>query len=309
MDDLDSDTAPTISFEFFPPSTPAGWMNLDRRINELIPLEPSFVSVTYGAAGSTRGLTNDLVVRLLEETEIPAVPHLTCIGHTRDEIDVILERYAEAGVTAILALRGDPPQDGSDPDSGEFEYASELVQHIQRFGDRHRHPFRIGVAGFPEGHPATPNTLEGMAHLKAKVDAGADWICTQLFFDNHAFLDWRDRCRIERIDVPIIAGIMPISTRRSVVRMAGLAAGTVFPASLQRALARADHDDEEAVAEIGLHWASEQCRDLLDHDVDGIHFYTLNKSDATLRIHRSLGVRSARGLRRSPGRASITVKP
>ena len=299
MDALDSGTAPTVSFEFFPPSTPAGWMNLDRRINELVPLEPSFVSVTYGAGGSTRELTNDLVVRLLEETKIPAVPHLTCVGHTRDEIDEILERYAKAGVTAILALRGDPPEDGSDPDSGEFDHASDLVEHIRRFVDRHRHPFRIGVAGFPEGHPDTPNTLVGMNHLKTKVDAGADWICTQLFFDNHAFLDWRDRCRIEGIHVPIIAGIMPISTRRSVTRMAGLAAGAVFPASLQRSLARAGDDDEDAVSEIGLHWATEQCRDLLDHDVDGIHFYTLNKSDATLRIHRSLGVHTARGLQRT----------
>ncbi|MCP4836044.1 MAG: methylenetetrahydrofolate reductase [NAD(P)H], partial [Phycisphaera sp.] len=238
-------------------------------------------------------------VRLLEETEIPAVPHLTCIGHTRDEIDEILERYAKAGVTAVLALRGDPPQGEPDRGTGEFDHASDLVQHIRRFGDRHRHPFKIGVAGFPEGHPDTPNTLDGMAHLKAKVDAGADWICTQLFFDNHAFLDWRDRCRIERIDVPIIAGIMPISTRRSVLRMAGLAAGAVFPAPLQRSLARAGQDDEDAVSEIGLHWATEQCRDLLDHDVDGIHFYTLNKSDATLRIHRSLGVRTARGLQRA----------
>lgn len=299
MIEPDSSVSPTISFEFFPPSTPKGWANLDRRITELEPLEPSFVSVTYGAGGSMRERTHDLVVRLLQETEIPAVPHLTCVGHTGAEIDGILDRYAMAGVETILALRGDAPRDGAGSERGEFEFAADLVRHIQRFNDRNGSSFRIGVAGFPEGHPDTPNTLEGMAHLKAKVDAGADWICTQLFFDNHAFLDWRDRCRLEGIDVPIIAGIMPISTRKSVVRMAGLAAGTVFPASLQRALGRASLDDEDAIAEVGLHWASEQCRDLLDHEVDGIHFYTLNKSDATLRIHRSLGVRTARSLRRA----------
>ena len=290
--------SPTISFEFFPPATPAGWKALDRRIGELVPLEPSFVSVTYGAAGTTRDRTHDLVERLINETSLSPVPHLTCVGHRRHEIDEILERYAKAGVEAILALRGDAPSEGSEVPEGDFEFAADLVAHIQVFAEKHGHPFRIGVAGFPEGHPDTPNTLECMDHLQAKVDSGADWICTQLFFDNHAFHDWRDRCRLAGIEIPIIAGVMPISTRKSVRRMAGLAAGTVFPASLQRSLARADEGDDDSIAEIGIQWATEQCRDLLDREVDGIHFYTLNKSDATLRIHRSLGVRSARGFRR-----------
>ena len=301
MAETPAEGSPTISFEFFPPATPAGWTALDRRIGELVPLEPSFVSVTYGAAGTTRDRTHDLVERLLKETKLRPVPHLTCVGHRRDEIDRILERYASAGVDTILALRGDAPTEGSEPVDGDFDFAADLVSHIRSFGERHGHHFRIGVAGFPEGHPDTPNTLECMDHLQAKVDSGADWICTQLFFDNHAFHDWKARCRLVGIEIPIIAGIMPISTRKSIRRMAGLAAGTVFPATLQRSLARAAEGDDEAIAEIGIHWATEQCRDLLDRKVDGIHFYTLNKSDATLRIHRSLGVRTSRELQRDGG--------
>jgi methylenetetrahydrofolate reductase (NADPH) len=301
MADTSTGSSPTISFEFFPPATPAGWEALDRRIGELIPLEPSFVSVTYGAGGTTRDRTHDLVERLINDTSLAPVPHLTCVGHRSDDIDRILERYAEAGVDAILALRGDPPAEGVEVPTGDFNFASDLVAHIRSFGERHGHRFRIGVAGFPEGHPDTPNTLECMDHLQAKVDAGSDWICTQLFFDNHAFHDWKDRCRLVGIEIPIIAGIMPISTRKSIRRMAGLAAGTVFPASLQRSLARAPEGDDESIAEIGIHWATEQCRDLLDRQVDGIHFYTLNKSDATLRIHRNLGVRTSRGFQGDAG--------
>ncbi len=288
---------PSVSFEFFPPKTTEGWDRLSSRIDELVPLEPSFVSVTYGAGGSTRDRTHDLVVRLLRETTLQPVPHLTCLGHTRTEIDEILERYAEAGVRAILALRGDPPADGSPVAAGDFAHAADLVRHIRAFSERHGHPLEVGVAGFPEGHPDTPDTLIAMDHLKAKVDAGASWVCTQLFFDNHAFHDWRERCRLAGIEASIIAGIMPIASRAGVRRMSSLAAGTVFPASLLKALDRAEEGDDDAIAEIGVHWATEQCRDLLDHEVDGIHFYTLNKSDATLRIHRALGVRTARSLR------------
>ena len=288
---------PSVSFEFFPPKSVEGWERLSARIDELVPLEPSFVSVTYGAGGSTRDRTHDLVVRLLRETRLQPVPHLTCLGHTRAEIDDILQRYAEAGVQAILALRGDTPADGSAIPTGDFAHAADLVRHIRTFSDRHGHPLEVGVAGFPEGHPDTPYTLVAMDHLKAKVDAGASWICTQLFFDNHAFHDWRERCRLVGIDATIIAGIMPIASRAGVRRMSSLAAGTVFPASLLKALDRAEDGDDDAIAEIGVHWATEQCRDLLDHEVDGIHFYTLNKSDATLRIHRALGVRTARRLR------------
>lgn len=291
------DHKPTISFEFFPPKTAKGWELLNERIGQLETLHPSFVSVTYGAAGSMRQNTHELVERLLRTTDLCPVPHLTCMGHTREDIDLILDRYRDAGVRSILALRGDSGDLDRERRIGDFEYAADLVDHLRRYSDAHRLDWSIGVAGFPEGHPDTPNALVGMDHLKAKIDAGADWMCTQLFFDNGRFHDWRERCELAGIDVPILAGIMPVTSRSGLRRMADLASGTVFPAALLRALNRADVDDDEAIVEIGVHWATEQCRDLLDQEVEGIHFYTLNKSDATLRIHRSLGVRSAMQLR------------
>ena len=289
---------PSVSFEFFPPHTEKGFTALFDRVADFEALEPSFVSVTYGAGGTTRENTHALVLRLVRETRLNTVPHLTCIGHSTAEIDEILQRYAEAKIFNILALRGDVPIDppsGWTPE-GDFQHAVDLVQHIKRFSEQHGCSFAIGVAGFPEGHPDTPNSLKQMEHLKAKVDAGADWICTQLFFDNSAFHDWRERARLSKIEVPILAGIMPISSLEGLHRMADLAGGTVFPASLLKTLDRCD-GDKESVSEVGIHWATEQCRDLLDHEVDGIHFYTLNKSDATHRIHRALGVKSARSLR------------
>ena len=297
MSTLPFDGPPSVSFEFFPPKTPAGWEALDARIEELVPLEPSFVSVTYGAAGSTRSRTHELVERLLEDGRLQPVPHLTCLGHSRSEIDGILDRYLDAGVKAILALRGDPPVDDSDSSEGDFEYAADLVRHLRDHADRRGIEISIGVAGFPEGHPDTPDSLLAMEHLKSKVDAGADWICSQLFFDNHAFHDWLARCRIVGIKAPVIAGIMPVTSVAGLRRMSSLAAGAVFPAPLLRAIDRAEEGDNEAIGEIGVHWATEQCRDLLDQEVDGIHFYTLNKSTATLRIHRALGVKSSRRLR------------
>ncbi|MGB6220983.1 methylenetetrahydrofolate reductase [NAD(P)H] [Haloferula sp.] len=289
---------PSFSFEFFPPKSPAAWDELYAAIVELQAYDPSFVSVTYGAGGSTRDATHDLVVRIKETTDIPPVPHLTCVGHSEEEIDAILSRYAEAGVSNILALRGDPPRDWPNYDWSDcaFPYAEDLVRFIKRFNDSGRHPdergFGIGVAGFPEGHPGTPNRLLELDHLKAKVDAGADYICTQLFFDNHDFLDFRDRCRLAGIQVPMIAGIMPVTSTKGMRRMAELAAGARFPAKLLRALDRAG-DDPAAVEKVGVHYAAQQCVELLDHDVDGIHLYTLNKSGATREIYASMGMAPA----------------
>lgn len=290
----------TASFEFFPPRNDAGWESLYATIADFEGLAPSFVSVTYGAGGSTRQNTHDLVLRLRKTTALDPVPHLTCVGHTAAEIDSLLERYAAEGVSNILALRGDPPRGGSAPIGGDFRHAAELVAHIRRFNQAGRHPhprgFGIGVAGYPEGHPDTPNTLRQMDHLKAKVDAGADWICTQLFFDNNAFYDWRERCELAGIGVPILAGIMPVASLAGLQRMAELAAGTRFPAALLRAIRRCG-DDPEAVSRVGIHWATEQCRDLLDHKVRGLHFYTLNRSDATRRIFQTLGAKDSASLR------------
>ena len=265
--------ATTLSYEFFPPRTDAGWESLFESIRAFEPLDPSFVSVTYGAGGSTRDRTHELVVRLRRETTLDPIPHLTCIGHTRAEIRAILERYAEAGVSNILALRGDPPRDGATLPAGDFPHAIDLVREIRAAGEALGVPggFGIGVAGFPEGHPETPNTLRQIDHLKAKVDAGADWICSQMFFDNRAFLDWCERCRLASISIPILAGIMPITSLSGLERMADLAAGTRFPAPLLKALDRCK-DDPESVERVGTHWAAEQCRDLIDQDVRGIHF-------------------------------------
>jgi methylenetetrahydrofolate reductase (NADPH) len=297
--DILSRGAKTASFEFFPPQKEAGWDSLFDSIRELEQLAPSFVSVTYGAGGSTRQRTNELVLRLRSETSLDPVPHLTCVGHTRAEVQEILERYAAAGVSNILALRGDPPKGGATR-SGDFPHAADLVRFIRAFNESGRHPdprgFGIGVAGFPEGHPETPNTLRLMDHLKAKVEAGADWICTQLFFDNRAFLDWSERCDLAGIRVPILAGVMPVLSTANLERMAELAACTHIPAKLLRALQRCGND-AEGVERVGIHWATQQCLELLDHGVRGIHFYTLNRSAATREIFRNLGLKTAASLR------------
>jgi methylenetetrahydrofolate reductase (NADPH) len=290
----------TFSFEFFPPKTDAGFEELFANIASLQELRPSFVSVTYGAGGSTRERTHDLLVRIQQETNLTAVAHLTGVCHTCADLAAILDRYAAAGVENILALGGDPPRDRPDHDRAKdaFRYAAELVRFIRsRTTVPDPRGFGVGVAGFPEGHPGTPNRLKEMDHFKQKVDAGADYICTQLFFDNRDFYDFRERCEAAGIRVPIVAGIMPIASRTGMQRMAELALGTRFPAALLRAVARCA--DDAAVARVGIHWATEQCRDLLDHDVRGIHFYTLNKSDATRRIYENLGVKDSVALRAS----------
>jgi methylenetetrahydrofolate reductase (NADPH) len=288
---------PTFSFEFFPPKTEQGFEELFETIARLQQLEPSFVSVTYGAGGSTREKTHELVVRIQRETALTAVAHLTSVCHSVEDLASILDRYAAHGVTNILALGGDPPRNlvGYDRSQDAFRYAADLVRFI-RSRETSRE-FGIGVAGFPEGHPATPNRLLEMDYLKAKVDAGADYICTQLFFDNRDFFDFRERCELAGIKVPIVAGVMPITSQAGMVRMAELALGARIPAPLLRAVHRCS--DDAAVAKVGVHWATEQCRQLLDNQVAGIHFYTLNRSDATRQIYDNLGVRDSLALRAS----------
>lgn len=286
---------PALSFEFFPPKTQEGSDALFQTISDLTPLEPVYVSVTYGAGGSTRQLTHDLVVRLAQELGITIVAHLTCVGAGKDEIKQILERYAESGINNIMALRGDPPKEAAGewkPHPDGFFYAAELVAFIKK----HFPAMGIGVAGFPEGHHATPNRLKEIDHLKAKVDSGADYICTQMFFDNHDFYDYQERCALAGIHVPIVAGIMPITSRKGMQRMAEMTLGSRFPGKLLRALARAE--DDEYAENVGIHWATEQVRDLIDHGVAGVHFYTLNKSKATLKIYQSLGIRKSAAVRR-----------
>ncbi|MFA5832446.1 MAG: methylenetetrahydrofolate reductase [NAD(P)H] [Bacteroidota bacterium] len=288
--------APHFSFEFFPPKTEEASKILFESIKELTPLKPSYVSVTYGAGGSTRQLTHDLIVRLQKETQLTIVSHLTCVGSTKDEIREILTKYDANGIQNIMALRGDPPKGQSQFVQTEngFAYAAEMVTFIKKHFPR----MGVGVAGFPEGHPNTPNRLKEIDNLKAKVDAGADYICTQLFFENRDYYDFCERCDIAGIKVPIIAGIMPVTSRKGFARMADLALGARFPAKLLRAVSRAE--DDESVEKVGIHWATEQVRDLIDRNVAGIHFYTLNRSKPTLKIYDSLGIKSSDSLRKAP---------
>ena len=241
----------------------------------------------YGTDGRARDLTHDLVARVRKETNLTIVAHMTTIGATQSEIYDVLEEYDKSGVDNIMAVRGDPIKNspGFVQSKDSFRYASELVSFIKKEFPQ----MGIGVAGYPEGHPETPNRLKEMDYLKAKVDAGADYICTQLFFNNSDFYDFRERCAIARIKVPIIAGIMPVISLSSMKRISEQALRTRIPAKLQRAISRTS--DDEAVARVGIQWATQQVSDLFDRDVRGIHFYTLNKSKPTLKIYDALGIR------------------
>lgn len=283
---------PSFSFEFFPPKTEKAADKLFNSIEALVPLQPSFVSVTYGAGGTSRDLTRQLVHEIHKKTGLTVIPHLTCVGSSKKEVYDILKGYADSGIENILALRGDIPVGMNEfPANAEgFTYAYKLVEFIKKeFPD-----LGIGVAGFPEGHPATPNRLKEMEYLALKVAAGADYICTQLFFDNNMYFDYVERCRIFGIHVPVLAGIMPIQSKKSMDRMAELAAGICFPAGLLKAINRAE--SEELVRNVGVQWAATQVMDLLEKESAGIHLYTLNNSRATMEIYKNLGVSSSSSL-------------
>lgn len=283
----------TFSFEFFPPREDSAADRLLDTIKNLMPLSPSYVSVTYGAGGTTRDRTHNLVLRIKKETDLTVVSHLTCVGHEKDEVKNILEKYDQAGIHNILALAGDMPKniENFTPPKDGFKYAYELVAFIKT----HFPHMCVGVAGFPEGHPATPNRLEEMDHLKEKVDAGADYIVTQLFFDNRDFYDYQERCDLAGIKTPNIAGIMPVGSKQGLIRTAELAGGARIPARLLKSVNRTT--DNEAVKKVGIHWATEQIRDLIDNDVRGVQFFTLNTSTATREIYNSLGVSNSEQLR------------
>jgi methylenetetrahydrofolate reductase (NADPH) len=272
---------PTISFEFFPPKSEDGFSALFRTIEELRPLAPSYVSVTYGAGGSTRTKTLELAGRIQNEIGFNTVAHLTCVGHTADEVGQILDQLWSSGIRNILALRGDPQGGTWVKTEGGFDHADELVAYI-----RSRHDFFVAVAGFPEGHPQCLNLTRDLEHLKRKVEAGASAIVTQLFFDNNSFHRFRDDCVRCGIKVPIIAGIMPISNVAQIKRFVTMC-GAKIPMPLLQKLERIE-TDADAVYQAGIEYATNQCRDLLFHDTAGLHFYTLNKSKATTEIVRRL---------------------
>ena len=283
MKDILNGEKTALSFEFFPPKTANGWQQLFKNIAELAPLNPAAVSVTYGAGGSTRSQTHELVLRIQREAGMTVVPHQTCVCASRDDVRAIVGTYCENGIENILALRGDRPQDGCSS-SDDFAYAADLVTFIKREFPQ----LCIGVAGFPEGHPEMPNRLLEIEYLKQKVDAGADYIVTQLFFDNRDFYDFCERCQLAGINIPIVAGIMPLRNRSGMRRMAELAAGARFPAPLLRKVDCAGDDAE--VERIGIDWATAQVADLLEQRVSGVHFYTLNSAVATQEIFTRLNL-------------------
>jgi methylenetetrahydrofolate reductase (NADPH) len=285
IDRLFAGTAPTISFEFFPPKTDAGFQSLFQTINELHVIKPSYVSVTYGAGGSTRQKTVELVERIQRELDIRSMAHLTCVGHTSDEIGSILDDLWRSGIRNVLALRGDPQAGQMQfvATAGGFGNADALVEYVAN-----RHDFCVGVAGYPEGHPQCLNRTRDLEHLKRKVDNGADFMVTQLFFNNDDFYQFRDRARAMGIKVPIIAGIMPILNVAQLKRFVSMC-GAKIPHPLLLKL-ESQESDSEAVYSAGVDFAVAQCQNLLAAGVDGIHFYTLNKSKATVQICKNLNV-------------------
>ncbi|HXE55532.1 MAG TPA: methylenetetrahydrofolate reductase [NAD(P)H] [Tepidisphaeraceae bacterium] len=279
---------PSVSFEFFPPKTEAGFQQLFQTVDELHPLHPTYVSVTYGAGGSTRQKTVELVERIQRELKIRSMAHLTCVGHTADELGGILDELWAAGIRNVLALRGDPPAGQSQfvATEGGFANADQLVGYVKS-----RHDFCIGVAGYPEGHPQCLNKTRDLEHLKRKVDNGGCLVITQLFFDNDDFYRFRDAARTTGIKVPIVAGIMPILNVAQIKRFVSMC-GAKIPHPLLLRLENLEQD-AEAVYAAGVEYATKQCQDLLHNSVDGLHFYTLNRSKATVQICKQLGVNHA----------------
>src|SRR3954468_8845419 len=281
--DLLGDSEPTFSFEFFPPKTPQGEENFEQALQELAPLEPSFVSVTYGAGGTTREKTVETVRHVKDELGLEAMAHFTCVGATVDELRVTLEEIREAGIENVLALRGDPPRGQSEwvASDGGLEYSHQLVSLL-----REDYDFSISAACFPETHIHATSPEDDLRHLKAKVDAGVDYLITQLFFDNELYFDFVARARAIGIDVPIIPGIMPITGYGQIARITSLCGATMPEHVLTELDAR--QDDAEAVAEFGVSYATMQCADLLAKGAPGIHFCTLNRSSATRAILSAL---------------------
>lgn len=276
---------PTVSFEFFPPKNEAGWLSLGRAIGELEALEPDFVSVTYGAGGSTRTKTADLVSWVRRQTPISPMAHLTCQGHTRADIRDILMDYRAVGVENILALGGDPPTHGQ-PVASDYRYSLELVEDVRDFGG-----FSIGVAAHPELHPRSPDRASDRRHLAEKLRL-ADFAVTQFFFDIHHYLEMVDELAALGVTTPVVPGIMPISNLGQVTRMAHMS-GAEVPAWVIERVEKAGDDLDEA-ERIGVEIATEMSAQLMDEGAPGLHFYTLNRSWAAREIMANLGLRETR---------------
>lgn len=272
---------PTRSYEFFPPKNDEMERQLDKAVSELAPLGPSFVSVTYGALGSTRERTRDIVIRLNGEQTFPCMAHLTCVGHTRADIARLLDEYADNGVENILALGGDPPADGSDP-GGEFAFASELVELVRA----HSAEFSVGVAAHPELHPRSPDRESDRRRLAEKL-AQADFGVTQFFFEADDYFRMVDELQALGCTTPVIPGIMPVQTVAGVKRMATMNGSTIPPLLLEHLEAAAG--DPDTVIALGVDAATELCQRMLDGGAPGLHLYALNRSESVRRIYANLG--------------------
>lgn len=271
---------PVFSFEFFPPKTDEGRASLIATLRDLADLNPSFVSVTYGAGGSTRDRTIELVTYIKRELGIEAMAHLTCVGSSRGELSAILDRLEAGGIENLIALRGDPPAGESDfrPHPDGLAHASDLVRMIRA----QRRRFCVAAAAYPEGHVESASAEEDLRHLVDKVAAGVDVLITQLFFDNRYYFDFVDRARAAGVKVPIVPGIMPVTNVAQIERFTRMC-GATLPSPLLDRLNPA-RDDAETVVNIGIEHATAQCRDLLEGGAPGVHFYTLNRSRSTRRI-------------------------
>jgi methylenetetrahydrofolate reductase (NADPH) len=283
IDQALEDVRPCFSFEFFPPKTDEGMDNLWKALSELREDEPTYVSVTYGAGGSTRGRTIDITKRIKNELGIEAMAHFTCVGATVDELRAVLDEMRDAGIENVLALRGDPPQGQEEwtKTEGGLEYSTELAQLISE-----GYEFSIGAACFPEVHIASPSMEHDLKVLKQKVDAGVTFVITQLFFDNDLYFDFVDKARAAGIEIPIIPGVMPIAGYEQIKRITKMC-GSSLPATLQHEL-DVRKDNPQAITDLGVAYATLQCSELLARGAPGIHFYTLNKSPATRSILAAL---------------------
>jgi len=275
-----------VSFEFFPPNDEVAATQLWHAVQRLAPLAPRFVSVTYGADGSTRSRTHQCVLRILRETDLLVAPHLTCVGATRAEVAQIAADYWQHGVRHLVALRGDPQGAATQPLAGGYAYASDLVR-----GLRSATPFDIAVAAYPEGHPENPGVAVDVENLKRKIDAGANRAITQFFFNTEAFLRYRDRCAAAGIQVPIVPGILPITRFPQLLRFAERC-GAEVPGWLRRRFDGLDGDPETRRL-VAAHVAIEQVQELQRHGVAEFHFYTLNRAELTYAVCHALGLRPA----------------
>lgn len=278
-----------ISFEFFPPKTEEAEAKLFETVAQLRSLKPSFVSVTYGAMGTTRSNTLRIVTRIKKETGIEAAAHLTCVGHTKDEIEGVLGELYSSGVENIVALRGDPPKGETEfkPVPNGFRYAAELVKFIRNH-PKFSKAFALAVAGYPETHVECRDKVKDLEHLRQKVANGADAVITQLFFDNADYFNFVERARKAGIQIPIVPGIMPITLGPQIEKFASMC-GSKIPDVLRQNILKFG-EDQASVEAYGIEYATNQCRELLKFGAPGIHFYTLNKSHATRQIYQNLNL-------------------